>query len=55
MSETTEQEHSHVCPACSDSWQHANEDCGEPTGAPLPMAWVRRTWAKCPIHEGRDE
>ena len=51
MSETTEPMHSHVCPACGDAWQHADADCEEPTGE-LPMAWVRRTWALCPIHEG---
>lgn len=53
--ETTEQEHSHVCPMCGDAWQHANADCEEPTGTPLPVAWVRRTWARCPIHNGGDE
>ena len=47
---TSEQEHSHVCPVCCDSWQHADADCEEPTGE-LPMAWVRRTWAACLMHE----
>lgn len=54
QSETSEQFHPHVCPVCGDSWQHANDECQEPAGA-LPMVWVRRAWARCPLHEGRDE
>ena len=52
-SETTEQDHTHVCPVCGDGWQHADSDCEEPVTA-LPIAWVRRTWARCPIHEGEE-
>jgi hypothetical protein len=54
LSETTEQDHVHVCPVCGDGWQHASADCGEPVTA-LPIAWVRQTWARCPLHEGMDE
>lgn len=49
MSETTEEQHAHICPVCMDSWLHANADC-EPTYGDR-----RETWAKCPMHEGRDE
>lgn len=55
LSETSEQYHPHVCPVCGDSWLHANDECDEPAGTPLPMAWVRRTWARCPLHEGSDD
>lgn len=54
-SETTEQYHPHFCPICGDSWLHANDECDEPAATPLPIAWVRRAWAKCPKHEGRDD
>jgi len=54
MSETTERDHTHVCPSCGDAWLHANDECREPE-TPLPIAWVRRSWAKCPLHEGRDD
>jgi hypothetical protein len=62
-SETTEQEHVHVCPVCADSWLHADTECREPETplpmawvrrTPLPMAWVRRAWARCPKHEGEE-
>lgn len=53
--DTTEQQHAHVCDVCGDSWLHANDECDELAGTPLPMAWVRRAWAKCPRHEGTDE
>jgi len=53
VAETSEQTHVHVCPVCGDGWVHANDNCEEPITA-LPIAWVRRTWAKCPIHEGND-
>lgn len=52
--ETSEQDHAHCCPVCGDSWLHANDECEEPV-TPLPIAWVRRAWAKCPKHEGRDD
>lgn len=53
--DTTEQQHAHVCDVCGDSWLHANDECDELAGTPLPIAWVRRAWAKCPRHEGTDE
>lgn len=49
MTETTETEHSHLCPVCGDSWWHANSEC-EPVYGDR-----RETWARCPRHEGRDE
>lgn len=48
MSETTEPQHSHVCPICMDAWQHANSDCEPVYGD------KRETWAKCPEHEGME-
>jgi hypothetical protein len=54
MGETSEPTHVHVCPVCGDGWSHADADCQEPE-TPLPIAWVRRAWAKCPMHEGRDD
>jgi hypothetical protein len=48
-SETDERDHAHVCPVCMDTWLHASDACE-------PVSGERGTsWAKCPIHEGRDE
>lgn len=49
-SETSEQQHEHLCPDCGDSWLHADDECQAPVGE-LPMIWVPRTWARCPMHE----
>lgn len=46
-SETTEPDHTHRCPVCGDSWIHADLDC--------EVVRPNQTWARCPIHEGRDE
>ena len=46
LSETDEQEHTHVCPVCMDGWKHACRDCEPVYGAPI------QSWAKCPEHEG---
>lgn len=54
LSETSEEMHSHMCPVCMDLWQHADRDCDEPV-IPIPAVWVRRTWARCPVHEGESE
>lgn len=44
---TSEPEHVHVCPACGDSWRHADVDC--------EVVYPARTWALCPIHRERDD
>jgi predicted RNA-binding Zn-ribbon protein involved in translation (DUF1610 family) len=53
-SETTEQDHHHVCPVCGDGWIHANDECDAELVA-VPDVPLAHTWARCPVHEGRDE
>ena len=44
---TSEPDHTHVCPACGDTWLHADSDC--------EVVYPARTWALCPIHRGGDD
>ena len=53
--ETTEPEHAHVCPACGDSWLHRDSECEYIAVEIVPGYPINRTWARCPMHEGRDE
>lgn len=46
-SDTSEPDHTHICPACGDSWVHADVDC--------KVVYPGRTWALCPIHRGGDD
>jgi len=50
LSETSEQDHRHICPACGDGWIHANDGCGPGIDA----AWTTplgHMWALCPMCE----
>lgn len=51
--DTSEQDHAHICPICMDSWRHSNDECCA-TGLDALLG-RHATWAKCPMHEGRDE
>ena len=54
VSVTSEQDHRHVCPVCSDGWIHANDECGSGLDV-VPGVPLGHTWARCPMCEGRDE
>jgi len=51
LSETSEQDHRHVCPVCGDGWIHANDECGLGLDT-VPGTPLGNTWARCPLHEG---